>query len=142
MNDICSIAFDEIQASNLSSIADEPAALLAVIAELENPLVAVFNQDISRKLFTTLDQDFDFIRVARATMKPFSPMERDKVVTLFRWVISELRQWRRDSDRADSKLAALLFVLHANNQELCDVVDTCIERIYCIKIDCRLCIII
>jgi hypothetical protein len=91
----------------------EPVALLSLIAGIENPIAALSDHDKGNELFDAFYRDFGFIKVARATKKPLSPAEHDRLVGLLRWLISELRQWRRATDARGSKLAALFVAAQA-----------------------------
>ncbi len=91
----------------------EPKALLSATGGLENPITALADLDKGNELFEALYQDFGFIRMARTTKKPLSPVDRDRLVFLLRWLISELHQWRSAADARGGKLAALFVAAQA-----------------------------
>lgn len=91
----------------------EPAALLSLVAGTVNPITALADHDKGNELFDAFYQDFGFLKMARATKKPLNPVERDRLVGLLRWIISELRQWRSAADAQGCKLAALFVAAQA-----------------------------
>jgi hypothetical protein len=91
----------------------EPAALLSLIAGIENPIAALSDHDKGNELFDAFYRDFGFIKMVRATKKPLNPAEHDRLVGLLRWLISELRQWRSDADTGGAKLAAVFVAAQA-----------------------------
>ena len=91
----------------------EPTALLSLITGIVNPIMALSDHDKGNELFDAFYQDFGFLNMARATKKPLSPVEHDRLVSLLRWIISELRQWRSADDARGCKLAALFVAAQA-----------------------------
>jgi hypothetical protein len=85
----------------------EPAALLAAARGLTHPILALQKEDQTRELVLALDQDFGFIRFsfgAQAKMSPMQPSDERRYAALQRWIIRELRAWRRTDDPRYEKL--------------------------------------
>jgi hypothetical protein len=95
----------------LSGAAAAPAKLIAVIERLENPLQALQDVDQARDLFAAFDDDFGFIRFSFASYPPVPnrqilPADKARYASLLRWLMDELRQWRRAQDTRFEKLVA------------------------------------
>jgi hypothetical protein len=98
----------------------EPTALVAVVRGLAHPVQALQDEDQARELFEAFDTDFGFIRfsfsalpnVARA---PIRPLDEQRYASLLRWLIHQVRIWRRAEDPRYEKLVAAFVVA-----QMCD----------------------
>jgi hypothetical protein len=92
-----------------------PTELIAAIARLENPLQALQDTDQVRELSDALDKDFGFIRFSFIDHGPTPnaqslPANQFRYASLLRWLIRELRTWRRGDDPRHKNLVALFIV--------------------------------
>jgi hypothetical protein len=89
-----------------------PSQLVALIAALENPLRTLQDVDQAHGLFAAFEKDFGFIRLSFITPAPIpnlqiQPADKLRYVSLLRWLISELQQWRHAEDMRFGKLVAI-----------------------------------
>src|SRR5262249_38294714 len=89
--------------------------LLTRLASIDQPIQALLNVASATDLFEALYQDFALLRGSVAANASV-PEEVDRLASLVRWLIQELNQWRPDSDRASNRLAALIVVSQACDQ--------------------------
>jgi hypothetical protein len=92
-----------------------PSRLIALIGGLENSLQALQNMDRANELFNALDEEFGFIRFSFLVNAPIpaaqiQPADRTRYASLIRWLIRELRSWRRVDDLRQDKLVAAFIV--------------------------------
>ena len=87
-----------------------PAALLAAVDEVEDPIKALTDNHQARRLFDAFDSEFSFIRSARATGSPLQLQDQSSWVSLMRWFIRELCEWRIEADPDKRKLVTIFVV--------------------------------
>ena len=87
-----------------------PANLLAYIKGLENPIITLQDLDQGNMLFAAFREDFGFINRPWYARAPGQPAEMARYAALIRWLIQELRGWRRAEDDESRKLVAILVV--------------------------------
>jgi len=92
-----------------------PTGLIALIGGLENSLQALQNMDRANELFDALDKEFGFIRFsfladARIPATQIQPTDQLRYASLLRWLIRELRMWRRADDPRQNKLVTAFVV--------------------------------
>ncbi|MGA3310268.1 MAG: hypothetical protein ABSD08_16910 [Xanthobacteraceae bacterium] len=90
-----------------------PTGLIALIGGLENSLQALQNMDRANELFDALDKEFGFIRFsfwadARIPAAQIQPADQLRYASLLRWLIRELRAWRRADPRQDKLVTAFV----------------------------------
>jgi len=90
-----------------------PAQLIALIAGLENPVQALMNWDQANQLFAAFNADFGFINHARFARTPIQPSDMVRYAALLRWLIRELRQWRRAVDNESRAVVAIVVAAQA-----------------------------
>jgi GNAT superfamily N-acetyltransferase len=98
----------------------EPTALAAVVSGLAQPLQALQNEEQAHELFAAFDNDFGFIRFRLNAFTspgraPIQPADEYRYASLLRWLIRELRNWRRAEDPRYEKLVAAFVVA-----QICD----------------------
>jgi hypothetical protein len=97
-----------------------PTKLIALMAGLDHPLQALLDMYKSHDLFAAFDQDFGFIRFSftNFALVPDAQIQvnRPRYAALLRWLISELRQWRRAEDLRFAKLVAAIVAA-----QVCDI---------------------
>lgn len=92
-----------------------PSQLIAHIAGLENPIQAITDWDQANQLFASFDAEFGFIRFAHQTKQPIQRADMGRYAALLRWLIRELRRWRRVDDDHSKALVAIVVVA-----QICD----------------------
>lgn len=80
-----------------------PAELVALLARTEQPLRALQDNDGLHDLLAAFDKDFGFVRVSLQQAQAGRPLaidesQRQRYASLLRWIIAELRGWRRGED--------------------------------------------
>jgi hypothetical protein len=97
-----------------------PAAVINVLATIENPMAALSRADHANGLFAAFNSEFGFIRRSSAGGEPIQAAELSKLTSLLRWVIQEMKMWRQAGDPLDRKLVAIFVVAQASdpNDEL------------------------
>jgi hypothetical protein len=90
-----------------------PAKLIALIAGMDQPLKAAQDMEQARQLFDAFDEDFGFIRLsfvhgARMPKAAIAPEAQARYAGLLRWLVGELRAWRRAEDSNFGKLVAVM----------------------------------
>jgi len=94
--------------------AAEPSHLVAAIAADANPFASLQDRGGANGLFGALHNDLPFMSRVRAGAV-LQTSERLRWVTLLRWLMAELRQWKPDADPRMEKLTAVLLVAQAND---------------------------
>ena len=90
-----------------------PAKLISLAAALAQPLQALQDLHDAHGLFAAFDGDFGFIRLSfrhqpKGPNAPTPPDNRARYGSLLRWLIEELRNWRRADDPDFRKLVAIM----------------------------------
>jgi hypothetical protein len=86
-----------------------PAKLIALVAGLVQPIKSVQDLEQARELFEAFDQEFGFIRQSFGPqLAAIQPEAKARYAGLLRWLMNELRGWRRTEDSHFRKLVAIL----------------------------------
>ena len=90
-----------------------PAKLISLAAGLAQPLQALQDLHDAHGLFAAFDGDFGFIRLSfrhqpKGPNAPTPLDNRARYGSLLRWLIEELRNWRRADDPDFRKLVAIM----------------------------------
>jgi hypothetical protein len=86
-----------------------PAKLIALVAGLDQPIKSVQDLEQARELFEAFDQEFGFIRQSFGPqLAAIQPEAKARYAGLLRWLMNELRGWRRTEDSHFRKLVAIL----------------------------------
>ena len=98
-----------------------PAELVALLARTEQPLRALQDNDGLHDLLAAFDKDFGFVRVSLQQAQAGRPLaidesQRQRYASLLRWIIAELRGWRRGEDPRFEKLTAVFLAC-----QVCDI---------------------
>jgi hypothetical protein len=97
-----------------------PSGLIAAIARLGNSLQALQDADQASEVFDAFDKEFGFVRfsfIANPAIPKalIQPADQIRYASLLRWLIRELRTWRRADDQRHDKLVAVFVVA-----QMCD----------------------
>src|SRR5580658_7919661 len=92
-----------------------PSQLIALLAGLENPVQALMDWDQANQLFAALNTEFGFINHARFARTPIQPSDMSRYAALLRWLMRELRQWRRAQDRESRAVVAMVVVAQVSD---------------------------
>jgi hypothetical protein len=95
----------------------EPTALLMMLAGVEKPVEALCNFNKANDFFASFYQEFEFLQRATTQGASLPPEEQAPCASLLRWLIQELRRWRRAQDPQCVNLAALIVVAQACDAE-------------------------
>ena len=87
-----------------------PGKLLNALEGEADPFAALADLDKCNALFETFNEEFVFIKTSFITRQPLSSENQEHWAGLIRWLINELRQWRRFHDPKRSKIVALFVV--------------------------------
>lgn len=85
-----------------------PSNLVSYIAGLENPLVTLQDLEQANLLFAAFREDFGFINRPQYARVAIQPDEMTGYAALIRWLVQELRGWKRAEDGESRKLVAIL----------------------------------
>jgi hypothetical protein len=85
-----------------------PSQLIALVAGPENPVQALMDWDQANRLFAAFDAEFGFINQTRLARIPIQPSDMVRYAALLRWLIRELRQWRRAQDNESRAVVAIV----------------------------------
>jgi hypothetical protein len=75
-----------------------PSELITLIAGLESPLKALQDMDKTNELLAAFNNQFGFINSARFAKRPVQAADMARYASMVRWLIHELRHWRRTKD--------------------------------------------
>ncbi len=87
-----------------------PGKLLNALSGEADPVAALSDLEKGNALFETFNEEFGFIKTSFITRQPLSSEDQERWAGLIRWIINELRQWRRSDDPKRSKIVALFVV--------------------------------
>ncbi len=90
-----------------------PSQLMTFIAGLEEPVRALMDWDQGNQLFAAFESEFGFINRARFSQRPIETADMPRYAALLRWLIRELRYWRRALDRDCRTIVAVVIVAQA-----------------------------
>jgi hypothetical protein len=90
-----------------------PSQLITLLAGLENPVQALMDWDQANQLFAAFDSEFGFINHARFARILIQPSDIVRYAALLRWLIRELRQWRRAHDNESRAVVAIVVAAQA-----------------------------
>lgn len=95
-----------------------PSGLIAAIAKLEKPLLALQDTDEGWAVFNAFDEEFGFVRFSFNRAIPnaqIQPADQLRYASLLRWLIRELRTLRQADDERHDKIVATFIVA-----QMCD----------------------
>ncbi len=95
-----------------------PSGLIAAIAKLEEPLMALQDTDEGWAVFNAFDKEFGFVRFSFNRAIPnaqIQPADQLRYALLLRWLIRELRTLRHADDERHDKIVAAFIVA-----QMCD----------------------
>ncbi|MBX9823590.1 MAG: hypothetical protein K2Y27_01220 [Xanthobacteraceae bacterium] len=87
-----------------------PTMLVDTASAMGDPFDALSKDDLVDQLYVALAKEFDCVNLARVAPQGLQTSERERLIALLRWTISELRQWRPAADPQHAHLVALLVV--------------------------------
>lgn len=87
-----------------------PGELLSAVATYPDPFRALSDHDDGNAIFDAIRRKFGFIDFVRATSKPPTAENMEKLVGLLRWLLRECGDWRRANDPHFHRLTALIVV--------------------------------
>jgi hypothetical protein len=110
MTSIDDLLLEVLREAAESGDALAPSELLRAVAGLPNPVRALSDIDEGNIIFAAFEKEFAFVKSARITAKPIDLEDRQEWISLMRWLIRELSQWRDSDDVQRHKLVSLFVV--------------------------------
>lgn len=108
---------DVVRAATREGEIAAPSELITLISGLESPIKALQDMDQANKLFAAFNNQFGFINHARFTKRPVQAADMVRYASMVRWLIYELRHWRRTKDTGYGGLVAAFIAAQICNSE-------------------------
>lgn len=87
-----------------------PSGLLTYCSGLGDPVTMLMGPDSWQEIFAALDPDLGFVWPVRHGNVPITDEQRQKLAGAMRWLMANLRDWRKANDPKNAALVAIIVV--------------------------------
>jgi len=112
MSSVCELLKELVVEACQDGAEAAPQTLLDALAAISDAIAAISDHDRCNNLFSILFECLPCIHES-GYGPPLSPQQRERWIETLRWLLRELRTWKRSDDAGHRKLIALLMVVQA-----------------------------